>query len=181
MASMVIGQVVMVLIMTATPIHIENSGFGLNLVGTIISAHTLGMFAFAPLVGRLVDRIGPILVIVAGAAILVVSSVMAAIAPSDATVLLGWALFLLGIGWNFGFVAGSTLLSVSIEPDGRPLVQGRIDSAVWGASAFASLSAGFLLAGPGYSFLSYLGAALVIILVVVLVTRGRQEVPAAAV
>ena len=171
--AMVIGQLVMVLIMTATPIHVENNGFDLALVGSIISAHTLGMFAFAPLVGRAVDRTGPIPMMIASAVVLVGSAVMAATAPTDATTMLSWALFLLGLGWNFSFVAGSTLLSVSIEPTVRPLIQGRVDSMVWGSSALASASSGPLLAGPGYTFLSYMGALLVLGLLVML---GRQRV-----
>jgi MFS family permease len=178
LAAMVIGQLVMVLIMTATPIHVENNGFNLALVGSIISAHTLGMFAFAPLVGRMVDRVGAVPMIGASAVVLITSALMAATAPASATFALTWALFLLGIGWNLGFVAGSTLLSVSVEPSIRPLIQGRVDSMVWGASALASAGSGVLLAGPGYTFLSYLGAGLTICLVAMLARHRLQPLPA---
>ncbi len=169
LVAMIIGQVVMVLIMTATPIHIEDSGYGLGLVGTIISAHTLGMFALSPLTGRLTDRIGTRPVIALGAAMLLISAVMAAAAPRDATVVLGWALFLLGLGWNFGFVGGSALLARQTPLEIRPLVTGRADSAVWLGSALASSSSGVLLAGPGYPALAVLGAALSLIPMMVLV------------
>ncbi len=178
LSAMVIGQLVMVLIMTATPIHVENNGFDLALVGSIISAHTLGMFAFAPLVGRVVDRIGAVPMIGASAVVLILSAVMAATAPAAATTTLTWALFLLGIGWNLGFVAGSTLLSVSVEPSIRPLIQGRVDSMVWGSSALASAGSGVLLAGPGYPFLSYLGAGLTLCLVAMLTRHRFQPLPA---
>lgn len=178
LAAMVIGQFVMVLIMTATPIHVQNNGFDLALVGSIISAHTLGMFAFAPLVGRVVDRAGPTATIGASAIVLVAASGLAAGAPPSATTTLTIALFLLGIGWNLGFVSGSTLLSVSVEPSIRPLIQGRVDSMVWGSSALASAGAGVLLAGPGYAFLSYLGAGLTLCLVAMLARHRLQPLPA---
>ncbi len=178
LTAMVIGQFVMVLIMTATPIHVENNGFDLALVGSIISAHTLGMFAFAPLVGRVVDRTGPVAMIGASAVVLVGSALLAATAPASATTTLTLALFLLGIGWNLGFVSGSTLLSVSVEPSIRPLIQGRVDSMVWGASALASAGAGVLLAGPGFGFLSLLGAGLVGCLVGMLARHRLLPLPA---
>ena len=178
LAAMVVGQLVMVLIMTATPIHVENNGFDLALVGSIISAHTLGMFAFAPLVGRIVDRVGAVPMIGASAIVLILSAVLAATAPASATTALTWALFLLGIGWNLGFVAGSTLLSVSVEPSIRPLIQGRVDSMVWGSSALASAGSGVLLAGPGYTFLSYLGAGFTLCLVAMLARHRLQPIPA---
>lgn len=175
--AMVIGHFVMVLIMTATPIHVENAGFGLGTVGNIISAHTLGMFAFAPIVGRVTDRVGPIPMMWAGATLLITAGVTAALAPHDATVLLGWGLFLLGLGWNFGFVAGSTLLSVAVEPEVRPVIQGRVDSMVWGVGALATISSGVLLDGPGYSAAAWLGTALVGGLVWILVTRRPRIAP----
>lgn len=172
--TLIVGQAVMVLIMTATPVHIENTGFGLGVVGTIISAHTLGMFAFSPITGRLTDLFGPVRVIAAGAAMLLVSAVMAAGAPDGANVLLGWGLFLLGLGWNFGFVAGSALLTSSLGPSGRAVIQGRVDAAVWTASALASASSGLVLAGPGYRSLGVIGGALVALPVIALLARGRR-------
>ncbi|HSJ29241.1 MAG TPA: MFS transporter [Acidimicrobiia bacterium] len=170
-AAMVIGHFVMVLIMTATPIHVENSGFGLGTVGNIISAHTLGMFAFAPLVGRVTDRVGAVPMMWLGAGVLVAAGVVAAFAPHDSTVLLGWGLFLLGLGWNFGFVAGSKILTVAVEPELRPLIQGRVDSMVWGVGAAATIGSGILLDGPGYASTAFIGTALVGVLVWILITR----------
>lgn len=177
-AAMIFGQAVMVLIMTATPVHIENTGFGLGVVGTIISVHTLGMFAFSPVTGRLTDSFGPLPVIAAGTAMLALSAALAAGAPDGSTTMLGWGLFVLGLGWNFGFVAGSALLTSSLDPTVRPVVQGRVDAAVWIASATASVSSGLVLAGPGYRSLSIIGGALVLLPALLLVFRWR---PAAAV
>jgi MFS family permease len=172
LATMIVGQVVMVLIMTATPIHIEDTGFGLELVGVIISAHTLGMFAFAPLVGRLVDRLGPEPVMAAGMILLTVAGAGAATAPDHATTRLGWALFLLGLGWSCGFVGGSALLTRAVGASERPRVQGRVDALVWTASAVAGIASGPALAGPGYRPMSVVGTLLVVIPLAMLVT-GR--------
>ena len=172
--ALVVGQAVMVLIMTATPVHIENTGFGLGVVGSIISAHTLGMFAFSPITGRLTDLLGPVRVIAAGAAMLSIAALMAAGAPDGANAMLGWGLFLLGLGWNFGFVAGSALLTSSVDRASRPVIQGRVDAAVWSASALASASSGLVLAGPGYRSLGIIGGGLVAVMVMALAARGRQ-------
>ncbi len=134
------------------------------------------MFALSPVTGKLVDRIGTAPVIAAGALMLVASGVMSAVAPADATTLLGWALFLLGLGWNFGFVGGSAVLSRATPLAIRPIVQGRVDSAVWLSSGIASSSSGLLLAGPGFTFISVLGAAVGLIPLLALVLRGRPVV-----
>lgn len=176
LVAMPISQFVMVLIMSGTPLHIENHGFGLGSVGNVISAHTLGMFAFAPLIGRLVDRVGPRRAIAGAAGVLAASALLAATSPTDALALLTMALFLLGIGWNLAFVAGSTMLSIAVDPRVRPVVQGRVDSIVLSSSAVASTSSGILLAGPGYTSLSLLGGAMVVCIVAALAVR--RPVPA---
>jgi MFS family permease len=164
--ALIIGQVVMVLIMTMTPVHIRRAGEDLGIVGLVISAHTLGMFAVSPLTGILADRIGRIPVIVAGEAILVLSAVMSATAGGDERTILVVSLFLLGLGWNFGFVAGSAYLTEGVPAAARIPLQGVADAVVWTSSAAASLSSGFLLELSGYPVLSIIGAALVAIPVV---------------
>lgn len=175
LAAMVTGQVVMVLIMTATPLHIRHHGFSLGIVGLVMSAHTLGMFAFSPVTGRLTDRFGHSRIVLAGLVMLGVSAVLAALAPSDSTPLLLVALFLLGLGWNFSFVAGSALLTVGIAPEVRPRLQGRADSITWLASALAAISSGLLFELTDYRLLAVVGLALLAVPLVV-VSRQRTEV-----
>jgi MFS family permease len=76
------------------------------------------------------------------------------------------ALFLLGYGWNLGFVAGSSLLTSGLEAWERTRAQGYADSLVWGSSALASLAAGFVLTAAGYAALGVIGAVLLVIPVV---------------
>jgi MFS family permease len=166
--ALIVGQVVMVLIMTMTPVYIRRAGDGLGIVGLVIGAHTFGMFAVSPLTGWCSDRFGRLPVMVAGQAVLVVSALMAAAAGGDDTGLLVAALFLLGLGWNFGFVAGSAFLTEHAPMAQRVRLQGVADAMVWTSGAAASLSSGFLLELWGYGALSLIGAALVAIPVFVL-------------
>jgi MFS family permease len=163
LASLIVGQVVMVMIMTMTPVHIRRAGEELGIVGLVIAAHTLGMFAFSPLTGFLSDRFGRVRVIVIGQIMLVVSAVMASFAAGDERVLLVASLFLLGLGWNFEFVAASALLTEGAPVGSRVSLQGLADSIVWTSAAIASLSSGALLEAGGFSMLSLLGASLVVV------------------
>lgn len=175
--SLAVGQVVMVLIMVMTPIHVRDHGHGLATVGVIISAHTLGMFAVSPLTGMVADRIGRLPVILAGHAILAIAAVMAAVADESGTGMLTVALFLLGLGWNFSFVAGSTLLTEGAEPAVRVRLQGMADAVVWTSGAIASLSSGLLLAASNYAVLCLVGGALTIVPVIVVVRRRISAQP----
>ena len=132
----------MVLIMTMTPVHMTAHGHHVESVGLVISAHTFGMFALSPLSGRFTDRFGSPTVIAAGLIVTASASILAAVAPPDGGVLLFLALFLLGYGWNLGFVAGSTMLTHGVDIADRTRLQGAADSLIWTSSALASLSSG---------------------------------------
>ncbi len=161
--ALVIGQFVMTLIMTMTPLHMTQHGHDLTAVGVILSAHTLGMFALSPLSGKFTERVGAVRAIFVGTGVLAVSAVMAAIAPPAGGLLLLPALFLLGLGWNIGFVAGSALLSEHLAVHERTRVQGFADAVIWSAAAAASLGSGVIMAGAGYTALGILGLGLVMI------------------
>jgi MFS family permease len=169
--ALVVGQFVMVLIMTMTPLHMAQHGHGLPAVGLVLSAHTFGMYALAPLSGRLADRFGSGPVIYAGTATLAVAGILAAIAPAQDDRLLLLALFLLGFGWNLGYVAGSSMLTGGVSVVERTRIQGLADGLVWSTSALASLGSGVLLAAAGYAALGVLGAVLVVIPAGVLTLR----------
>jgi MFS family permease len=169
--ALIVGQFVMVLIMTMTPLHMTDHGHDLPSVGLVLSAHTFGMYALAPVSGRLADRFGSARVIYAGLAILAVSGVLAAIAPVGDDRLLLVALFLLGFGWNLGYVAGSALLSSGVSIVERTRIQGLADGLIWSTAAIASLGSGVLVASAGYATLGVLGAVLVVIPAWVLTVR----------
>jgi MFS family permease len=162
LVSLVAGQVVMVLIMTMTPLHLIDHGHGLETVGFVLSAHTFGMFALSPISGRLTDRYGSMRVITGGLGTLAAAAVLAAIAPADGGLLLTLALFLLGFGWNLGFVAASALLTTGLSLAERTRVQGVADTLVWSSAALASLASGVVVAEASYAVLGLLGLALLV-------------------
>ena len=108
-----------------------------------------------------------------GTAILGLASLLAAFAPPDGGFVLLLALFLLGLGWSFGFVAGSAMLSENLEIHERTRVQGIADALIWSSAAAASLGSGLIMAGVGYTALGFLGVGAVIIPLVVLRAHHR--------
>jgi MFS family permease len=129
------------------------------------------MFALSPISGRLTDRFGSPAVIGAGLGTLGVAALLAALAPADGGLLLTLALFLLGYGWNLGFVAGSAMLTRGLALAERTRVQGLSDGLVWSSGAVASLSSGVVVAGASYTALGFLGLGLLLIPAALLVTR----------
>jgi MFS family permease len=171
MVSLIAGQFVMVLIMTMTPLHMADHGHDLTAVGVVISGHTFGMFGLSPISGRLTDRFGSVPVILAGLAVVALAAVLAAIAPPTGGAVLFVALFLLGYGWNLGYVAGSALLTHGLSLPERTKIQGLTDTLIWSSAAVASLGSGLVLAYAGYAILGLMGAALVVVPMLLVVAR----------
>ena len=159
--AMVFGQVVMVGLMGITSLHMANNQHGLGAISLVFSSHTLGMFAFSILTGKLVDSWGRGRVILAGAGMLLVSSIFAPISTRVGPMAL--ALFLLGLGWNFCFVGGSTLLSDILSPEERAKTQGVNDLLISLMTAFASFSSGVVFSIGGYSTTGVIGALVALI------------------
>ncbi|MFL6126038.1 MFS transporter [Actinophytocola sp.] len=165
--SMVCAQLTMVAIMTMTSLHM--AAHGLEVLGVVISVHMVGMFALAPLSGRLADRFGGRTAIYLGIGCLVVAAVAAFGAEHVAG--LSLAMFLLGYGWNLAFVGGSAILSRELPEDRRIQLQGAVDALVWGSSALASLGAGVLFGLGGYPLVAVVGG---IVALVPLSVVGRR-------
>jgi MFS family permease len=150
--AMVLGQVVMVAIMVITSLHMRDHQHNLRDISAVISSHTLGMFAFSVLSGRLSDRWGRGPVIRAGASTLLLACITAPLSPNVFP--LAVSLFLLGLGWNFCFVGGSALLSDQLSPLERSRTQGTNDLLVGLASATGSLGSGFIFAASNYTVIA---------------------------
>lgn len=163
-AAMVAGHAVMVAVMTATPLHMKDGDHELRIVGFVISLHVVGMYLFAPVVGRLVDRIGPRMVIAAGGGILFAGAELAAHAQAQHSAGVFSGLFLIGLGWSFGVVAASTLLTQSVALPDRVGVQGAADFLMVGAGATAGLFAGIVIEQFGYYELSHYSGLLGLVL-----------------
>lgn len=162
LVALVVGHAVMVLVMTMTPIHIRGAGHGLEAVGPVIASHAFGMFALSPLSGFLSDRLGRIPLILAAGVLLAASSLLAAIAGGNTSVL-AVVLFLLGLGWNLGFVSGSALLTESVPEHARIKIQGFADALVWTSAALSGVTSGLLLSAFGYATLTRLAACLALV------------------
>lgn len=152
LASMVISQVTMVAVMTMTPVHMKLHGHE-TLSQYVVSLHIAGMYAFSPLVGRYTDRKGTINSVLAGSAMLVASTVLAALS-GEAALALFPALWLLGVGWNFGLIGGSAMLLESVPTDKRVTIQGSADLMMSFCGGMAGLSSGFIRKAFGYHMLS---------------------------
>ncbi|MEO8509666.1 MAG: MFS transporter [Chloroflexota bacterium] len=174
LVGMLASQVVMVLVMTMTPLHVQEMGHGIGAVGIVISAHTLGMFALSPLSAALVTRLGALRVMLVSFAVLGLAGIVAALAPNDAVPVLALGLFLLGLGWSFGFVAGSSLLARGAEGPERMTLQGTTDAIIWTSAALASIGSGALLELVGYSTLGFIATACLVLPAIALVI-GRQS------
>jgi predicted MFS family arabinose efflux permease len=171
------SQFVMVLIMTMTPIHIRGNGGDLATVGVVMMAHTLGMFAIAPITGRLIDLHSPRKIIILAVVVLVVASLIAVAAPTADTVVLVLGLFLLGVGWNFGFVAASTELQIGLPIADRLKIQGVADSIMWISGGLGAAASGVIVAMSSYAALGIVGAAFALAPIpLILRTRSRPSV-----
>ena len=156
--AMVLGQVVMVMLMVITSLHMKQHQHQLSDISLVISSHTFGMFGFSIISGWLADRWGRGQTILAGSVILVLACLAAPLSP--AVVPLAVALFLLGLGWNFCYVGGSSLLADHLQPAERATAQGFNDLLIGLVSAGGSLGSGVLFSASSYSLIGILGAVL---------------------
>ncbi|MGH7580340.1 MAG: MFS transporter [Gemmatimonadales bacterium] len=175
--AMAVGHVVMVGVMTMTPVHIRGAGHDaahtLRLVGVVLSSHIAGMFAFAPVFGWLTDKLGRRPVIFAGIALLLAACALAGSAGHQPVWLAG-GLMTLGLGWSATMVAGSTLLSESVPGELRASAQGLSDLAMGLAGASAGAISGVIVEAWSYPILSALAAlATVPLIVLVSVSKDR--------
>ena len=107
---MVLTQVVMVAIMTMTPVHMRHHGYGLSEIGIVIGIHIGAMYLPSLVTGILVDKVGRNVMAIAAGVTLLAAGVLAAFAPTDSMIALTVALALFGLGWNFGLISGTAPL-----------------------------------------------------------------------
>ncbi|CAB4844937.1 unannotated protein [freshwater metagenome] len=157
-ASIAIGHVAMVSVMSMTPIHMSHFDATLTIIGLVISVHVAGMYAFSPIVGFLSDKIGRVRVIQGGIIILLLSSLVSGTASPHDSARLGLGLFLLGLGWSCTLIAGSALLSESVESHLRPSSQGASDLVMNLMGAGGGALAGVIIGTLGYGWLCLFAA-----------------------
>lgn len=166
-----VSQTVMVVLMVMTPLHMDHLHHSRENISLVISMHSLGMYGLSALTGYLIDRFGRISMLYMGSAILIASALIAPL--SDSQYILAVALFLLGLGWNFGYVAGSSLLADALQGAERVRVQGINDTLVFFVAGFGSLASGPLFASGGFAAVSLAGLVLTVALVGFIIWLGR--------
>lgn len=166
---MVLTQIVMVAIMTMTPIHMQHHGHSLSAVGIVIGFHVGAMYLPSLVTGILVDKIGRTTMSIAAGVTLLLAGLVAAYAPSDSMFMLILALSLLGLGWNFGLISGTAQIVDSTEPLTRAKIQGTIDVFIALAGATGGALSGVIVANSSYAVLSLTGGLLSLLLVPVII------------
>ncbi len=142
----------MTLVMTAAPIAMIGCGLTQSDAALGIQWHVIAMFAPSFITGRLINRFGKDRVVIAGMALLAACAI---VSIAGLTVWHFWgALVLLGLGWNFGFIGATSMLTETYRPEEKGRVQGFNDFLVFAVSACASLAAGLLIGGPGWGFIN---------------------------
>ncbi|TBR43958.1 MFS transporter [Marinomonas agarivorans] len=169
-----IGYGVMVLIMTATPLAMQGCGFGFASTASVIQWHVLGMFAPSFITGSLIKKFGTRNIIQVGCLLLIGCILLN---QFGITYWHFWtALVLLGIGWNFTFIAATSLLTQTYQPADKAKTQGLNDLLVFGGSACASMLAGYWQAAFGWDVLNLLMLpAVVIAMITVHYCCGRLQ------
>jgi MFS family permease len=171
-AAMVLTQLIMVAIMTMTPVDMHQHGLGLGATGIVIAVHIGMMYLPSPVTGRVADRYGPRTVILAGTASLLAAGLLASAASGHSTTLLAIALGLLGLGWNLGLLGGTTLVTSAAELDHRARIQGRVDLAVALSGTTGGLASGMIMTITSYSVLTF-GGGLLALVMLPTALRGR--------
>lgn len=153
------GYATMTLLMTATPLAMGFCGHPYSAAASVIAAHVVAMFAPSFFTGSLIKRFGVIAVMAAGVALLFACIAMALSGEQVAN--FWWALVLLGLGWNFTYIGGSTLLTETYRPSEKAKAQGANEMAVFTVQALSAFSSGVLVNARGWETLNHVALPLV--------------------
>ena len=158
-----IGYGVMNFLMTSTPIAMEGHHHAYGDAAFVISAHVVGMFAPSFVTGGLIRRFGVLALMLAGAAL---NFAAIGIALSGTAVAqFWWSLVLLGVGWNFLYIGGTTLLTETYRPEERAKAQGANDQAIFVMMAISSFTSGMTVTVAGWEKVNLFALPLVALVV----------------
>ncbi|MBN2624794.1 MAG: MFS transporter [Acidimicrobiales bacterium] len=162
---MVITQLVMVAVMTMTPVHMKDHGHSVGATGVVIAAHIGAMYLPSPLTGVLVDRVGRRALAVAAGVTLLASGLLAAATPVGSVFGLAVALALLGLGWNLGLVSGTAIITDAVPLATRARTQGAVDLCIALAGAGGGIGSGLVVANASYGALAVAGGVIALAIV----------------
>jgi len=168
-----IGYGVMNFLMVSTPIAMQVCGHPYSSAAFVISSHVVGMFAPSFFTGSLIKRFGVLPVMMAGAALNLATIGIALSGVSVAH--FWWSLVLLGVGWNFLYIGGTTLLTETYRAEERAKVQGTNDQAIFIMMVISSFSSGFTVTSAGWERVNLLALLLVAVVAVALGWFAWQE------
>lgn len=172
---MILTHVVMVAIMTMTPVHMQHHGHGLSEVGLVIGIHVAAMYLPSLITGVLVDKWGRPVMAYASGVTLLAAGLLAAWAPADSMALLMIALALLGLGWNFGLISGTAIIVDATPAAVRAKTQGTIDVLVALTGASGGALSGMVVANSSYATLSLAGGLLSLLFIPVVIWSRRRS------
>lgn len=155
------GYLVMSFLMTVTPIAMAACGFTFSDSSYVIQAHILGMYAPAFLTGHLISRFGVNNILIAGALLCGASIIVHLSGVLFLNFLLG--LVLIGVGWNFLFTAGTTLLTETYLPEEKAKVQGLNDFFIWGTISIGAVTSGAVQYSIGWDAVNLLMVPLIVV------------------
>ena len=167
-----VGQGVMMLVMTATPLAMLGHGHSFGLASLVVSWHVLAMFVPSFFSGLLIDRLGLGRMLGAGFMLMIASALVAIAGTTGAHFAV--ALIVNGLAWNFLFVGGSSLLAGGVDADERALAQGANEFVTFGFTALATFASGALYAGAGWGALNALGIGASVVAAVAVAVLGRR-------
>jgi MFS family permease len=171
--SAAIGYGVMNFLMTSTPIAMQVCGYAFSAVAFVISSHIVAMFGPSFVTGALIRRFGTIPIMLCGA---VLNGVTIAIALAGIAIAhFWWALVLLGIGWNFLYTGGTTLLTETYRPEERAKAQGANDQAIFIMMLISSFTSGATVTTAGWTRVNLFALPLVAIVAIALVWYAMRE------
>jgi MFS family permease len=176
LASSVFGYAVMTLTMSATPLAMMACGFGFPDSATVIQFHVVAMFLPSFFTGHLINRFGVLKVMATGGAIMLGCALVNLAGVDFMNFLV--ANVLVGLGWNFAYVGGSTLLTSTYKPSERAKVQASHDFTVYAATATAAALSGILAARAGWFVINLAAIPLMLVIIAAslwLLMRQRKE------
>lgn len=173
-----VGYGVMNLLMTATPIAMGICGHPFGDAAFVVSSHVIGMFAPSLVAGSLIKRFGVLNIILAGAALNVAC---VAVALNGVDVAHFWvALVLVGVGWNFMYIGGTTLLTETYRPEEKAKAQGANDMSIFVMMVISSLTSGFLVSRAGWNTVNLLALPVLAAVAGAAVWLALRKAPAPA-
>ncbi|WP_260682006.1 MFS transporter [Alkalicoccobacillus porphyridii] len=161
---MIITQIVMVAIMTMTPIHMQHHGHDMSAIGLVIGIHVGAMYLPSLFTGYLIDKVGRLSMAIAGGIILLIAGILGAFGSGHNLTVLMIALALLGLGWNLGLISGTTLIVDHTTIHNRAKTQGTVDVCIALAGASGGALSGMVVASSSFTVLSLTGGLLSLVL-----------------